>query len=79
MVFVGGRGNIVITTELPVHVFYCIVNIQTAYGIDLSKFIYLPEASVPGVETNPRQRRPVPAVCTILCCDVRPCPGTFVT
>ena len=37
------------------------LNIQTIYGIDLTNFLRLPEASFLDIETNPGPRRPVPA------------------
>ena len=58
MGFVGGDGDIVIPTALPLSLFeHCIVNILWLQFLD--------------VETNPGLRRPVPAVCRILCSNVR--------
>ena len=72
MGFVGGGGNIAIATALPPSSFvHCIVNIKQFmyflylifYGCLRLRFLV--------VETNPGQRRPVPAVCRILCSNVR--------
>ena len=68
MGFVGGGGNNAITTSLPPSSFeYCIVNIK-----EFMEFIYLIfyaclRLLFLDVETNPGPRRPVPAVCIILC------------
>ena len=50
---------------------------QIVYGFSLSHFLWLPEASGLDVETNLGQRRPVPAVCRILCSNVRGLAGNF--
>ena len=47
------------------------------YGISLSYFLCLPEARFLNVEINPGPRRPVPAVCRILCSDVRGLAGNL--
>ena len=78
MGFVGGGGNIAIATTLPPSSFvYCIVNIKylmdflylIIYGFLRFRFL--------DVETNPGQRRPVPAACRILCCNVRSLAGNL--
>ena len=72
MGFVGGGGNNAIATALPPLSFvYCIVNIKL-----LMEFLYLIfyaclRLRFLDVETNPGLRRLVPAVCRLLCCNVR--------
>ena len=72
MGFVGGSGNIAIATALPPSSFlYCIVNIRQFMGLlYLIFYIYL-RLRFLDVETNPGWRRPVPAICRILCNNVR--------
>ena len=70
MGFVGGVGNIAIATALPPSFVYCIVNIK-----ELMNFLYLIFCACLrlrflDVQTNPGLRRPVPAVCRILCSNV---------
>ena len=71
MGFVGGGGNIAVANALPPSSFvHCIVNIKQFmdflylifYGCLRLRFLY--------VETNPGPRRPVPAICRILCSNV---------
>ena len=52
MGFVGGGVNIAIATALSPFFLYCIVNIQTVYGIDLSNCLRLLEAAVLDVKTT---------------------------
>ena len=72
MGFVDGGGNIAIATALPQSSFvYSIVNIK-----EFTDFLYLIfygclRLRFLDVETNPGPRRPVPAVCRILCSNVR--------
>ena len=72
MDFVGGGGDTAIATALPPSWFeYCIVNIKY-----FMEFIYLIfyaclRLRFLDVEINPGARRPVPAVCRILCSNVR--------
>ena len=80
MGFVTGGSNIIIlTTQLPSSFVYCIVNIK-----QLMKFLYLIfYASLRlrflNVQPNPGPRRPVPAVCRMLCSNVRVPAGTLMT
>ena len=62
-------------TPIIVCVLYC--KHQIVYGFSLSHFLWLPEASVSGCGENPGPRRPVPAVCRILCSNVRPLAGNL--
>ena len=70
--FVGGGGNIAIATALsPSSFVYCIVNIK-----QFMEFLYLIfyaclRLRFLDVETNPGPRRPVSAVCIIICSNVR--------
>ena len=78
MGFVGGTGNIANTTALPPSLFfYCIVNSKS-----FMNFIYLIvyrclRLRFLDVKTNPGPRRPVPAVCRILCSNVRGLAGNL--
>ena len=78
MGFVGGCGNIAIATALPPSSFeYCIINIKL-----FMEFIYLIfyaclRVRCLDVETNPGPRLPVPAVCRILCSNVRGLAGNL--
>ena len=77
MGFVGGGGNIEITTAL--HTSFCILYCkhQMVYGISISYFLCLPEASVPDVETNLSPRRSDPTDCRQLCSNVRGLAGNL--
>ena len=56
----------------PHHFFVLYCKHQTVYETNSSYFLCLTEeARFLGVETNPGPRRPVPAVCRILCRNVR--------
>ena len=71
MGFVGGGGNIAIATALPPSFAYCIVNIK--YFMDFLNFVFYAYRCLRflDVKTNPGQWRSVPAVCRILCSNVR--------
>ena len=72
MGFVGGGGNSAIATALPSSsLVYCIVNIK--YFMDFLYLIFYGclRLRFLDVEKNPGPRRPVPAVCRILCSNVR--------
>ena len=72
MGFVGGSGNIAITTGLPPPSFvYCIVNIEQFMDFFYLIFYGCLRLRFLDVETNPGPRRPAPAVCRILCSNVR--------
>ena len=75
MGLVGGGGNIAIATALRVlcPYLYCILfEIITPFmGIHHLFFYACLRLRFPDVETNPGPRRPVPAVCRILCSNVR--------
>ena len=79
MGFVGGGGNIAIATALPTSFVYCIVNIKWFMDFLYLIFYACLRLRFLDVETNPDPRRPVPAVCRILCSNVRGWPGTLVT
>ena len=72
MGFVGCGGNIAIVTALPLSSFeYCTVNIKL-----FMEFIYLIfyaclRLQFLDVEMNPGPWRPVPALCRILCSNMR--------
>ena len=55
MGFLGGAGNVAIATALPLSSFvYCIVNFKIiVYRFSLSRFLWLPEASVSGCGDKP--------------------------
>ena len=78
MSFVGGGGNIAIATALPPSsLVYCVVNIK-----DFMEFLYLIfyaclRLRFLDVDTNPAPRRPVPAICRILCSNVRGLAGNL--
>ena len=78
MGFVGGGSNIAITTALPpsssVH---CIVNIKLFMDFLYLIFYGCLRLRFLDVETNPGPRRPVPAVCRILCSGVRGLAGNL--
>ena len=65
------------STPIIVCALYC--KHQIVYEFSLSRFLWLPEASVRflDVEANPGPRRPVPAVCRILCCNLRGMAGNL--
>ena len=70
--FVGGSGNIAIATALPPSSFvHCIVTIKEF--MDFLYFIFYGclRLRFLDAETNPGPRRPVPALCRILCSNVR--------
>ena len=72
MGFVGGGGNIAISTALPPS--FCVLCCKhlIVYGIHISYFFYVClRLRFPDVETNPGPRRPVPTVCRLLCSNVR--------
>ena len=76
--FIGGGCNIAIATALPPSSFvYCIVNIK-----QFMEFLYLIFSACLrlrflDVETNPCSLRPDPAVCSILCSNVRGLAGNL--
>ena len=71
MGFIGGSGNIAIATALPPSLFvYCIVNIKLFLDFLYLIFYGCLRLRFLDVETNPGTRRPVPAVCRILCSNV---------
>ena len=72
MGFVGGGGiYIAISTALaPSFCILCCKHI-IVYGIHISFFYACLRLRFPDVETNPGPRRPVPAVCRLLCSNVR--------
>ena len=77
MGFVGGGGNIA-TCPTPI---FCVLHCkhQIFYVFSLSNFLCLTEASVSGCgPRRPGPRRPVPAVCRILCSNVGAWQGTIV-
>ena len=72
MGFVLGGGNIAIATALPPSSsVYCIGNIKKFMDILYLIFYGCLRLRFLDVETNPVPRRPVPAVCRILCSNVR--------
>ena len=78
MGFVGGGGTIAIATAIPPSSFVdCIVNIK--YFMDFLYFICYGclRLRFLDVETIPGPRRPAPAVCRILCCNVRGLAGNL--
>ena len=78
--FVGGSGNNEIATALPPSsLVYCIQNIKQFMDILYVIFYGCLRLRFLDVETNPGPRRPVPAVCRILCSNVRGMAGTSVT
>ena len=71
MGFVGGGGNIAIATALPPSsLVYCIVNIKQFMDVLYLIFYGCLRLRFLDVETNPGPRRPLPAVCRILCSNV---------
>ena len=79
MGFVGSGGNIAIATALPPSFFAnCIVNIKYCMEFFYLIFYACLRLRFLDVETRPGPLRPVPAVCRILCCDVRAWSGTLV-
>ena len=71
MGFVGGVGNIAISTALPPS--FCILYCKhpIIYGIHISYIFYAClRLCFPEVETNPGPRRPVPTVCRLLWSNV---------
>ena len=78
MGFVGGVGNVAIATALPSSSFlYCIVNMK--YFMDFLYLIFYAclRLRFLDVETNPGPKHPVPAVCRILCSNVRGLAGNL--
>ena len=78
MGFVDGGSNIAITTALPPPSFvHCIVSIK--YFMDFLYLIFYGclRLQFLDVVTNPGLRHPVPAVCRILCSNVRGLAGNF--
>ena len=72
MGFVGGGSNIAIATALPPSYFvYCILNIKSFMEFIYLNFYACLRLRFLDVETNPGSRRPVPAVCRLLCSNVR--------
>ena len=71
MGFVVGGGNIAIATALPPTLVYCIVNIKLFMDFLYLIFYACLRLRFLDVETNPGSQRPVPAVCRILCSNVR--------
>ena len=77
MGFVGGCSNIAITTTLPPYFVYCIVNIKY-FMYFLYRILYAClKLRFLDVETNPGPWLPVPAVCRILCSNVRGLAGNL--
>ena len=76
MGFVGGGGNIAISTALPPS--FCVLCCKhlIVYGIHIS-FFSVPEASVSGCGDYPGTRRPVSTVCRLLCSNVRGLAGNL--
>ena len=78
MGFVGGGGNIAIATALPPSsLVYCIVNIKQFMDFLYLMFYGCLRLRFLDVEKNPRPHRPVPAVCRILCSNVRGLAGSL--
>ena len=78
MGFVGGGCNIAIATALPPSsLVYCIVNIKQFMDFLYLIFYGCLRLRFLDVETNPGPRRPVPAVCRILCSNVRGLAGNL--
>ena len=78
MGFVGGGGNIVISTALPPSfcVLYC--KHRIVYGIHYLTFFYACQRRLfPDVETYPGMWLPVPTVCRLLCNNVRGLAGNL--
>ena len=78
MGFVGGGGNIAIATALPSSFCVFIVYIE-----QFMEFLYLIfytclRLRFLDVETNPDPRRPVSAVCRVLCNNVRSPAGNLI-
>ena len=71
MGFVGGGGNIAIATALPPSFCELYCKYQIVYGISISYFYSCLRLQFLDVETNPGRRRHVPAVCRLLCSNVR--------
>ena len=67
MSFVGGGNDIAIATALTSTFVYCTVNIKQF--MDFHNLIFYGCLRI-RPETNPGPRRPVPAVCRILCSNV---------
>ena len=78
MGFVGGGGNIAISTALrPSFCVLCCKHLKV-YGIHISYFFYAClTLRFPDVETNTGPRRPVPTVCRLLCSNVRGLAGNL--
>ena len=71
MDFVGGGGNIAISTALPPS--FCVLCSKhlIVYGIHISYFFNAcPRLRFPNVEINPGPRRPVLTVCRLICSNV---------
>ena len=78
MGFVGGGGNIAIATALPPSSFVnCIVNIKKFMDFLYLIFYGCLRPQFLDEETNPGPRRPVPAVCRMLCSNVRGMAGNL--
>ena len=78
MGFVGGGGNISIATALlPSSFVYCIVKIKLFVDFLYLIFYGCLRLRFLDVETNPGRRRPVPAVCRILCSNARGLAGNL--
>ena len=77
MCFVGGGVNIAIVTAMPPSFVYCIVNIKYFINFLYLIFYIIPRLRFLDVDTNPGQRRVVPAVCIILCSNVRSLAGNL--
>ena len=77
MGFVGGGGNIAITTALPPSSFVYCCKYQIVYGFSLSHFYGCLRLRFLDVETNPGPHCPAPAVCRILWSNVRGLAGNL--
>ena len=77
MGFVGGGGNIAISTALPPSFYVLCCKHLIVYGINISFFYACLRLRFPDVETNPGRRRPVPIVCRLLCSNVRGLAGNL--
>ena len=77
MGFVGGGGNNDIATAPPPSFVYCIINIKQFMDFLYLIFYACLRLRFLDVENNPGPRRPVPAVCRILCSNVRGLAGNL--
>ena len=77
MGFVGGSGDIAISTALPSS--FCVLYCKhlIVYGIHIFFLFPCIRLRFPHVETNPGPRRPVTTVCRLLCSNVRGLAGNL--